>query len=449
MSINMNLTMEQKQLLSQSQIQSLELLAMCNVELSAFLNKEYLENPLLDHDDTGDNMGNTEDFHVLYERHQTMNEGYGHADRTEERPREIIPASTGIGIEDYLKEQLDAKRYTAEEWNVIEFLIMNLDDNGFYTMSVEETANMVKAPAELVGECLEDLRQLEPFGIFAENLSACLLRQLEVMGVEDENLVEIIRSHLEDASLGKISNITRKLGISSVSVRKYIAFIGTLNPRPLSGFYTGNNSYVVPDIIFNRKGDQWDISLNDNWIGNYHLNDYYLRMIAESKDPQLQEYFKTKLERARFIMSSIEQRRKTVLEIAGAVLEWQKDYFEGKADPRPMTMTDVAEKLGIHPSTVSRATSGKYIQYPRGTVLMKELFSAAVSSGESSESLTASQIKKMIKELIEGENKKKPYSDQALVKLLEEKGVKLSRRGAAKYREEMGIRGSFERKEVL
>lgn len=449
MSINMNLTVEQKQLLSQSQIQSLELLAMCNVELSAFLNKEYLENPLLDYDDTGGAMGESEDFHTFYERRQAVNEGYGYADKNEESPREIVPPSTGVRIIDYLKEQLDAKRYSSQEWNIIEFLIMNLDDSGFYTMSAEETARMVKAPAAAVWECLEDLRQLEPYGIFAENLSACLLRQLEVMGVEDENLSEIIRSHLENASMGKISNITRKLGISSVLVRKYIAFIATLNPRPLSGFYTGNNTYVVPDIILSRKGSQWDIMLNDSWVGNYQLNDYYLRMIAESKDVKLQEYFKTKLERARFIMNSIEQRRKTILGISGAVLEWQKSYFEGKGDPCPMTMTEVAEKLGIHPSTVSRATSGKYIQYPRGTILMKELFSSAVSSGESSEALTAFQIKKIIKELIDGENKKKPYSDQALVKLLEDRGVKLSRRGAAKYREEMGIRGSFERKEFL
>lgn len=447
--MNINLTLEQKQLLSQSQIQSLELLTMCNVELNAFLNKEYMENPLIEHEDAGGSIGVSEDFHSYYEKHQQTNEGYGHADRSDYKPKEIVPADQGVSIEDYIKEQLDANRYTSEAWQLIDFLIHNLDDNGFYTMDTEETARIANTSPELVEGCLEDLRQLEPFGIFACDLSSCLLRQLEVMGVEDPSLIAIVTRHLEDVSTGKISNITRELDISSLAVRKYIAFIGTLNPRPLSGFYSGNNAYVVPDIIFTAKGGQWEISLNDNWIGNYHLNDYYLKMIGESKDPQLQEYFRTKLERARFILSSIEQRRKTVLSIAEAVLEWQKDFFEGRRDPRPMTMMEIGETLGIHLSTVSRATSGKYIQYPRGTILMKELFSTAVSAGEDGEAVTAAQIKKKLKELIDNEDRRKPYSDQKLVELLAGEGIKLSRRGVAKYRDEMGIKASFERKNML
>ncbi len=447
MNTNFGLTLEQKQLLSQTQIQSLELLNMCNVELSSFLNNEYMENPLLEQSTSNDMLGITEDFHSWYNQRQTFNEGYGDSDKNETRFREVSPTVYNKEIERYIKDQLDAKRYDKNQWKVIEFLIMNLDDNGFYTTSIEETASAVKAPVDMVKECLEDLRQLEPYGIFAENLSACLLRQLDVLGVEEENLRAVISCHLQNASQGKISNITRDLGISSATARKYIAFIGTLNPRPLSGFHSGNNSYVIPDILFTRKGSSWDIILNDNWMGNYQLNEYYLKMIAESKDEELQEYFRKKLERARFILNSIEQRRKTILSISQAILEWQTEFFENNGELYPMTMSDLAQKLDIHPSTVSRAVNGKYIQYPGGTLLMKDMFSAAVSSESGEIGMTATQIKKVLKELIEAENKKKPYSDQVLSNLLKEKGITLSRRGVAKYREELGIRGSYERKE--
>ena len=147
--------------------------------------------------------------------------------------------------------------------------------------------------------------------------------------------------------------------------------IKTRNPRPLSGFNSGNTDYVVPDVIITQRDGAWDISLNDEWIGNYSLNEYYIRMIGESKDEELKEYFRKKLERARFILNSIEQRRRTILVIAGEILEVQKPFFEGAGELKAMTMSELAEKLEIHPSTVSRAVGSKYLQYPGGVILMK------------------------------------------------------------------------------
>lgn len=444
--MNYGLTYEQKQLLSQTQIQSLKLLNMCNTELNSFLNNEYLENPLLDHREGDGAPGMTEEFDAWLQQNQSFNEGYGDSDKNESRQRELVPVEEGTALNAYLKDQMDAGRYSEKEWNVIDFLIMNLEDDGLYTTSVEESAKAAGAPADMVKKCLEDLRQLEPIGIFAENLQECLLRQLEVLGVEDGNLKEIIRSHLEDASQGRISNITRHLKISSVQARKYIAFIGTLNPRPLSGFSSGNNSYLIPDILFQQKDEEWEITLNDNWMGDYYLNDYYLKMISESKDEQLQEYFKEKLERARFILSGIEQRRKTILSISQAVLDWQSAFFKENKELVPMTMTELAEKLGISVSTVSRAVNGKYVQYPRGTVLMKSLFQSSAAEKGAEGAMTAGQVKKILKALIDSEDKKKPYSDQALTNLVQEQGITISRRAVTKYREEMGIRGSFQRR---
>lgn len=446
--MGISLTYEQKQLLSQNQIQSVALLNMCNTELHSFLNNEYLENPLLDHDGGNDTIGMAEEFGAWYQQHNTFQEGYGDNDKSDVIYRTGVLIEESEQLKHFLKEQLDARRYSKEEWNLIDFLIMNLDDSGFYTTSVEETARLASVSEDMVQTCLHDLRQLEPVGIFSENLSACLLYQLELLEVKEESLEHIIRFHLDDVMHGKISNITRHLNLSSVQVRKYIAFLKTLNPKPLAGFGAGNNSYIVPDIIFHRSRNTWNIVLNDEWIGKYYLNDYYLKMISENKDPELQQYFQGKLDRARLILSSIERRKETLLSISGIILEWQEEYFQGKKELIPMTMGEIAEKLGIHTSTVSRAVNGKYIQYPGGTVLMKDLFSSAVSKMDQDE-MTAVQIKKRIKELILSENKQKPYSDQTLCSFLKDQKISLSRRAVAKYREEMGIPGSFQRKELL
>lgn len=442
-----NLELAQKQSLSQSQIQSLEIMNLCNQDLYTFLNEEYMENPLMDK--TGESApGEVQEFGEWYARSQTFNEGYGSEDK-EESNREIIPAKReGMDPATYLKDQLNKSAYTKKEWELIEYLIQNLDDNGFYPYPVSEAAETVGVSEEEAAKCLQDLRELEPCGIFAENLSECLITQFEADGIEDEVLNQILREHLEDIASGKISTITRHLKISSVQVRKYIAMIKTRNPRPLSGFDSGNTDYVVPDVIISQKDGGWDISLNDEWIGNYSLNEYYIRMIGESKDEELKEYFRKKLERARLILNSIEQRRRTILSIAGAILESQEPFFEGSGELKAMTMSELAEKLEIHPSTVSRAVGSKYLQYPGGVVLMKNLFSQKITSDESGEGMSAMQIKKILKNLIDQEDKKKPYSDSKLADELKKKNITLSRRAVAKYREEMNIKGSFDRKEV-
>ena len=379
---------------------------------------------------------------------QTFNEGYGSEDK-EERRREILPAKQeGIDPAAYLKDQLNKSDYTEKEWDLIEYLIQNLDDDGFYPYPVEKAAKIADVTEEEAKKCLEDLRGLGPCGIFAENLAECLITQFEADGIEDEVLNQILWEHLEDIASGKISTITRHLKISSVQVRKYIAMIKTRNPRPLSGFNSGNTDYVVPDVIITQRDGAWDISLNDEWIGNYSLNEYYIRMIGESKDEELKEYFRKKLERARFILNSIEQRRRTILAIAGEILEVQKPFFEGTGELKAMTMSELAEKLEIHPSTVSRAVGRKYLQYPGGVILMKKLFTQKIHSDVSGEELSALQVQKILKKLIDEENKRKPYSDSKLVEKLKEQKITLSRRAVAKYREEMNIQGSFDRKEL-
>ena len=204
-----------------------------------------------------------------------------------------------------------------------------------------------------------------------------------------------------------------------------------------------DTEYVVPDILISRQGEQWEVTLNDGWMGEYRYNDYYIHMMEKSQDPELQAYFKERLERAHFVVNSVEQRRKTIIRIVETVLELQKAYFEGTGGLVPMQQEDVAQILGIHVSTVSRAIKGKYIQY-RKTIPVKSLFTVGVSENSGENGISSDVIKKRICQLI-AEEGEKSLSDQKLAEQLELEGITISRRAVAKYRIQMNIPDSRQR----
>lgn len=446
--MDFHLTQEQKQQLSQNQIQSLKILAMDSMELREFMRNEYLENPVLEYqkDDSDLPPQTRQDSGYILTSHT------GDSAREELKQTYEIPdrAKDSPSIKEYLMNQLPKGRYTSYEYRLIEYMIESLDSNGFFTEPEEETARINHLPTRTVSACLEDLRQLEPCGIFSAGLRECLLYQAGKKGILDQTLEQIIRNHLEDIADGKISNITRALKINTAAARKYITAVKTLNPRPLAGFTPGETQYIVPDIILSRQDGQWEIRLNDDWTEDYRISDYYLRMMDTTRDEQLRNYFRMKLNRAKLLLKNVEQRRSTILAVSQAVLEWQTDYFTEQGPLKPMTMTEIAKQIGMHTSTVSRSIQNKYIQSPRETLLFKHLFSlpATASKGnrDTSAAVTSAHIKMKIRDIIASEDPTHPYSDQALSEKLKKEGISVSRRTVAKYREELHIAGSFLRK---
>ncbi|WP_349948346.1 RNA polymerase factor sigma-54 [Lacrimispora sp. BS-2] len=442
------LTVEQRQLLSQNQISSLELLALCNCELNRYMENEYMENPLLELTNTGAESYGQEDYQAWYHSNncEPLKNTAGFYEEGSEGSDQALDTSNTKNIYTYVYEQLELDRYSDKQLKVIDFLIQSLDRNGFIDLEIPEIAQLTGVDEQVTESCLLDLKKLEPNGIFAKNLAECLLIQIETLGLDDEKLKYMISHHLTDISQGKISSITRALDISSAQARRYVALISTLNPRPLQGFGENEKQYIIPDVIVTMDPDgKWNIEINDNWCGNYQLNDYYLQMMAEVKEPELFEYFKKKLERARFLTHAVEQRRKTIIQITNAILEEQDGFFRYSGKLKPCTMTQMSEKLSVSTSTISRAVKDKYLQFPAGCILMKSLFSASVPTGDGS-LINSEGVKQLICELVNEENKEKPYSDSKLAELLSKKGYSLSRRVIAKYREELGISGSFERK---
>lgn len=432
-------SLEQKQLLSQSQIQGLEILAMDNVELNKFMQNEYLENPVLEYQMKEETRGRPDELQYWYDKDSSFQR------KGDERREKAV--DKGQDVFSCIHDQIDQKNYDQKDMEIVDFLIESLDQDGFFHDDIHEIAEILHTGYEKVERCLADLRILEPYGIFSEDLAHCLIRQVEVSGLEDDTLKRIIQNHLEKLGEGRISDVSREMNLSTLQVRKYMALIGSLNPRPLAGYCREDIAYVIPDIILSYEDRQWQILLNDRWIGDYRLNDYYMRIMDETEDPQLKEYFKGKLERARLLLSGIEQRRETILRITGSILKRQERYFSGKGHLYPMSMAEVAAELNVHTSTISRGIRGKYLQSPLGTILMRKLFTSSVGSeNHSKESRNADSVKAVLKELVSRENREKPYSDQKLKELLEKQEIVVSRRVVAKYREEMGIKGSFERK---
>lgn len=305
-------------------------------------------------------------------------------------------------------EQLNAKDYTKKEWNVMKYMAQCLEESGLLLVSTKEISHKLGIEEKDCERLLDHLKQLEPAGVFAESVSECLLLQLEREGILNDDLRYIVENHLEDIAMGHLSTVSRALDIKTSQVRKYIFKIQELNPRPLSGYTGGTDQYIVPDILMEKDGEELKIRLNDDWIGDYSINDYYVKMMEQAEDSEL------------------------------------KEYFMNHKQLKPMTMQNIADDIEMHVSTVSRAVKGKYIQYPGGTIGMRDIFNNTQTFGD--QDSTTEEIKEEIRRLVKEEDKKKPLSDSKIVSLLEQKNMKISRRTVAKYRAQLGIAGTTQRK---
>ncbi|MFV0503454.1 MAG: RNA polymerase factor sigma-54 [Lachnospirales bacterium] len=433
-------SLEQKQILRQDQLQSLEILAMNNIELNQFMQNEYLENPLLEC--TESNELGKENISDFYEYNVSNSKTFEESIADNDKRHQDIKAMDSKTIENYLLSQLKINIYTEQEWNLFKYLINNLDETGFFTISIKEIAIVTKIDESVIESQLNILKDLEPCGVFAKTLQEYLLKQLEVKNLKNSLSWKIVKNFFDDVATSKFSNISRGLKISTAEVRKSIVIIASLNSRPLQGFNTSSSQYIISDIVITMSKNKLVAKLNDNFMANYKVNDYYIKMMRQSDDEELVKYFQNKLDKVKFIFSCVEQRQKTILSICNEVIKYQSGFFTGKSMLTQITMNELGKKIGVHPSTVSRAVNGKYVQYPSGTTLMKNLFSNKISEDNN---MSVEYVKNLIKGLIFSEDKNKPLSDENILKILRDKNISISRRVIAKYRDEMGIKNSYRR----
>lgn len=429
----LTLSLKQKQIISLQQQESLLILAMNAQQLINFMDAEAEENPLIEF--------------RLFEPIRTIS--YNRDDDDDDDVLHNIPSPDSTTPEEILMSQIPpALCDTEENEQIFRMIARSVDSNGFLLATPGEIASDIGKSVPDVERCLRVMKTLEPAGICASSLEECLLIQLARNGSTDKILTEIISKYLRPLMEGKFACITKELGISGADLNRCLTAIKTLNPKPLNGMLGGAVQYIIPDIVLSYVDCGWKAELNDNWLENYSLNDYYVKMYRTTNDSELKEYFRSKMARIKFVRDAVKKRRDTLIAIAERLAVYQSGFLLKKGPLVPLTMSDLSKEIGVHASTVSRAIREKYIQYPHGVSEIRALFTSGLpaSSPSGSGEISRGEIKSRLQLLINAEDKAKPYSDQWLSQMLRAEGIGISRRTVAKYREELGINGAYDRK---
>ena len=429
----------QKLMMTPELRQAITILQYPAVELAEYLYNQMLENPVLDMKEK-----EMERFEYLYNNARTTSRQIASDD--EDWSVWDTIAAPDKTLEEYLLEQVRLLKPSKEEYAILRFIIGNINDDGYFTLTVEEVASFFKIGNEKVEELLKFLHTLDPVGVGARNLQEALLIQLEQMDPKDELAIQLVKNHLQDLGEWKVAKIAKELSITMQEVQQLADFIKTLKPKPAMGFNSVNPRYIAADVTIEKVDGEWIIMVNDAIVPRLQLSAQYFHYVQNHKEKpdDTTKYIVDKWNQASWLIKSIEQRRLTLLKVTRAIIEHQEDFFEnGKL--KPLTLKEIAQKIDVHESTVSRATNQKYLQTPVGVFEFKYFFTTGLVN-QQGEATATENIKQKIKELIEQEKKNKPFSDQKIADILIEGGIEISRRTVAKYRDELGIESSAKRK---
>lgn len=357
-----------------------------------------------------------------------------------------------IAVQETLQQnllgQLDQSVLNASDRKAAELIIGNIDDNGFLQSTPEEMALNSGIPKEDFERMLALIQGFYPPGVGARDLRECLLIQLKREGKEDSLGYKIVSEHMEDLGRRRFPDIARRMGIGVEDVQDAADKIGRLNPRPGQVFAAAPQNYVLPDVTVEKVDGEYQISLNDEQIPHLRISNLYKDIIASgnTQSSEVKDYIRDKIRSGKFLIRSIHQRQQTISNIAEQIVERQRDFLEhGPSHLKPMTMAEVADVVGVHETTVSRAVSGKYMATPQGVVEMKYFFTPGYQTA-TGESLSNTSVKEAILDLVKREDGNEPLSDNEIVEILSERGIPIARRTVAKYRTELNILPSHMRR---
>lgn len=444
----LELNQSQKLILTTQLKQSLAILNMSRLEVEEEIRKESESNPLLEAEKNEEGI----DWEKYIKHMESVNirQDKNDAPYSSENAVDFenMIRSTS-NLYDYLIDELKYFKLTFEEKRICKYIIDSLDEDGYLRINDKEIYDELRVDASLFRRCLDIVQQLDPPGIGARNISECLILQLERMGISNNIVENIIMNDLELIGRNKLKDIAKKYKISIEKCKEAIEIIRHLDPKPGRACSNDKCVYVQPDVIVDKIDGKYIVHTNEKDVYNIKINDFYRNMMTDKdSDKEAKEFIKERLNSAATLIKNIESRKSTILRIAEAIIEEQQEFIQkGEKYIKPMKMKDIADKLEIHESTVSRGVNGKYMLTPFGLYEFKFFFNAALETDNSSDGASSAGIKRDIKDIIDGENKKKPLSDDAISKMLKEKGVSVARRTVAKYREEMGIPSSSRRKE--
>ncbi len=436
--------------------QAITLLQFSALELSSYLENELMENPVIELDNSEEEKLEKEEREENEENELDWDEYFQEQSPTERistLPRQEENAyeknvSKGLSLQEHLLFQLMLTRLSSQEVLIAEFIIGNIDQNGYLKGSLFEFSRFLGISVNALKIVLEVIQRFEPAGVGARSLQESLLIQLRQRKEKIPPLAEeVINNYLSQVAENRWQEIVVALGTDLSHLQKAVDFIRTLNPKPGCAFSGGSEAgYIIPDLLVKKVNHEYVIMVSEFSAPRLMINPYYRSILNKKKKDDETSFIKKRLDAALWLIKSIEQRRLTLYRVMEQIVDMQKNFFEkGLKFLKPLTLREIAERLDVHESTVSRATANKYAQTPRGVFPLKFFFPAGVETA-GGESMASSSIKSYLKEIINKENPQKPFSDEKLARILGRKGISLARRTVTKYRLEMQIPSSCKRR---
>jgi RNA polymerase sigma-54 factor len=353
----------------------------------------------------------------------------------------------GTSLQEILLEQVRESALQEDQWPIAEMLIGNIDDYGYLKATVEELAASTGLLLDQVAGVLKVIQTFEPPGVGARDLRECLLIQMERRGLENTLEYRIVNEFMDALGKRRIPEIARGTGASVDEVQEALARIARLEPRPGRAYLPDNDQYVIPEVFVRKSGDDYLVTTDNEHIPHLRISNTYKDLMAQgSNSAEVRNYIREKIRAGKFLIKSLHQRQQTILNIAREIVHRQREFLaKGVAFLKPLTMVQVAQVVGVHETTVSRAVSGKYMSTPQGIFEMKYFFTAGIQTA-SGDGMSNTSVKDMINDIFKAEDTGKPLSDQEVVRMLKDKGIVIARRTVAKYRTELNILPSNLRK---
>ena len=463
--------LSQQQRLSPQLQQSLNILQAPVAELRQMIGQEMAQNPVLEMEDgdlTRENDSpeaelEDDDFAGEFEKLSQMEEEWrtwqqqsnaGHGPRTseEEERRQFLFDSLAapVTLQDHLMQQLAMAECTPEVRKCVELLIGSLDERGFLPGPLGELSLQQAIPLADLRAAQEILHTFDPAGVGAEDLRECLLVQLKRTGREHSLECRIISAHFDDLAKRRIPHIARRLGVEPSDITRSMEIIGTLNPRPGAAFAASaqqQQHFIAPDVVVQRSRGKFQVILEERDLPRLRISNLYKDIMTNPRGGKdAREYIKGKIQSGKFLIRSIEQRQQTIRRIAEEIVKRQEEFFRhGASELKPLIMSQVADAVGVHETTVSRAIAGKYMATPHGIFEMRYFFTSGLATDDGGQMANTS-VKGELAALIKDEDTTEPLSDETLADMLKARGIQIARRTVAKYREALSILPSHLRK---
>ncbi len=434
--------------------QAIKLLQLSQMELIEAIEQEIKENPVLEIEEEAaaapedKEVQKKEEIAEWLERFSPSEEFLGREEKDYPDYENIVKKASDM--RDYLRWQVGVSDFGRDERIWAEWIIENINDNGYLASSLEEIAEVSGIPVESLEKVLRKVQKLDPAGVGARDLRECVLIQYEEKGEKDPVFEEVVNSYFELFRKMDLREIAKRSGHPMEKIKEIFEKIKAFDPKPGRNYESDQTIYVVPDVYVVKTEDGFDVLLNDEGIPELRMSRYYVNMHGDEKvNGDAREYIKKKIKQAEWFMKSLEQRQKTLYLVAKSIVDFQSEFFEkGIRHLKPLILKDVAHYIGVHESTVSRITTNKYMGTPSGVYEMKFFFTTGVGS-DYGEAVSTNAVMDLIAEIISKEDRKNPLKDEEIVALLENQhNIKIARRTVAKYREVLRIQSSRERKRL-